>query len=282
MDADKSNQNVMGLCRKLIEIRKTCTYLKKDNQGYQFKYVSSSQTLGTLRSKMDELGLLLVPAVKWHNVTEHTSSKGNKEFFTELEVEFTWMDAETGESLTCPFYAQGIDSGEKGVGKAMTYAEKYFMLKFFNIATDKDDPDAFQSKYSEKNGQTPAQDNQTAQPQNNQTQTPAQGSQQAQPQAAGGTQPLRATEPQVKKIHVLCGKLGFTNREAKMEKVNIWLGQRGKAPIESTSEMEKRDASELIELLERHVNQLQRNTAKQQQAAQHVENATALMDEAPF
>lgn len=46
-----------------------------------------------------------------------------------------------------PFYAQGIDTeGEKGVGKALTYAEKYFLLKQFNIATDTDDPDSFQNK----------------------------------------------------------------------------------------------------------------------------------------
>jgi hypothetical protein len=272
----------MGLYHKLIQIRKTCTYLKKDNQGYQFKYVSSSQTLGTLRNKMDELGVLLIPGIKWHQVTEHANSKGNKEFFTELEVEFTWMDAETGESLTCPFYAQGIDSGEKGVGKAMTYAEKYFMLKFFNIATDKDDPDAFQNKYNEKNGQAQAQGQQTGQAQSGQPQTPAHGNQQAQPQAQNGTQPPKASEPQVKKLHVLCGKLGLTNREARMEKVNIWLGQKGKSPITSINDLEKRDASELIELLERHVNQQQRNTAMQQQAAQHVERATELMDEAPF
>ena len=29
-------------------------------------------------------------------------------------------------------------AGEKGVGKALTYGKKYFLLKFFNIATDKD------------------------------------------------------------------------------------------------------------------------------------------------
>ena len=40
------------------------------------------------------------------------------------------------------FYGQGVDiSGEKGVGKALTYAEKYFLLKFFNIPTDEADPD---------------------------------------------------------------------------------------------------------------------------------------------
>ena len=32
------------------------------------------------------------------------------------------------------------------MGKALTYGEKYFLLKFFNIATDKDDPDSFQRK----------------------------------------------------------------------------------------------------------------------------------------
>jgi hypothetical protein len=32
----------------------------------------------------------------------------------------------------------------------MTYAEKYFMLKFFNIATDKDDPDSFQKKMTDE------------------------------------------------------------------------------------------------------------------------------------
>ena len=105
---------------------------------------------------------------------------------------------------------------------------------------------------------------------------------QARDQNQNDTQAPKATEPQVKKLHVLCGKLGLTNREARMEKVNIWLGQKGKSLIESINDLEKRDASELIELLERHVNQQARNVAMQQQAAQHVDRATELMDEAPF
>src|SRR5690606_10249645 len=51
------------------------------------------------------------------------------------------------------WYGQGIDiAGEKGVGKALTYAEKYYLLKTFNIATDKDDPDSFQDKQEGTNG----------------------------------------------------------------------------------------------------------------------------------
>lgn len=137
----------MNIYQKLIEVRKTCQYLKKDNKGYQFQYVSSSQTLGTLRQAMDEQGLLLVPAVNSFEVRDHTTSKGGHENYTLLDMTFTWVNADNPEErVECGWTGQGLDTGEKGVGKALTYAEKYFLLKFFNIATDKDDPDAFQDK----------------------------------------------------------------------------------------------------------------------------------------
>jgi len=141
----------MNLHEKLLEIRKSCAYLKRDNDGYQFSYVSSSQTLGTLRGKMDELGVLLIPSVTSFEVRDHTTSKGGHEYFTIISMIFMWVDAENPEDkIPCLWTGQGLDSGEKGVGKALTYAEKYFMLKFFNIATDKDDPDSFQRKNEKK------------------------------------------------------------------------------------------------------------------------------------
>jgi hypothetical protein len=67
---------------------------------------------------------------------------------TELDLEFTWINADKPEETVtvCPWYGQGVDNSEKGVGKSLTYAEKYFILKTFNIPTDKDDPDSFQEK----------------------------------------------------------------------------------------------------------------------------------------
>lgn len=144
----------------MIEVRKTVTYLKKENPGAQYQYVSSSQVLANVREKMDELGLILEPAVTGHNVRESVVESKDKDgnvfkrtttYFTELDMTMTWVNAENPEEkIVKPWYGQGVDiAGEKGVGKALTYAEKYFMLKFFNIATDKDDPDAFQQKHSE-------------------------------------------------------------------------------------------------------------------------------------
>lgn len=163
----------MNIYQKLIEVRKTADYLKKDNAGFQFKYVSSSQTLLALREKMDEMNLLLVPEItdyKWTKLIEGTNSKGNVtiDILTELKINYMWINADKPEEiLTIGWYGQGIDTnGEKGVGKALTYAEKYFLLKFFNIATDKDDPDAHQGKpeatnkppNSEGNKKTPTED----------------------------------------------------------------------------------------------------------------------------
>ncbi len=146
----------MNIYQKLIEVRKSVPYLQKSADGPQFKYVSSSQVLANVKAKMDELGLLLIPRISGHEVREHIKlEKGTITYFTELDIEYTWINAEKPEEvIVCPFYGQGVDiAGEKGVGKALTYAEKYFMLKFFNIPTDKDDPDRFQDKHGKEDDQ---------------------------------------------------------------------------------------------------------------------------------
>ncbi|HDY87503.1 MAG TPA: hypothetical protein ENH82_05220 [bacterium] len=143
----------MNIYQKLIEIRKQVVCLKKDgdNKHFNFKYVSSSKTLIALRKKMDDLGVLLVPKIVGHTITQ-----GEKRILTELDIEYTWLNAEKPEeTLVCPFYAQGIDSNELGVGKALTYGEKYFLLKFFNIATDKDDPDQGEKNRGGKSQDSP-------------------------------------------------------------------------------------------------------------------------------
>lgn len=145
----------LNLYRKLLQVRKAVPYLQKGEQGHQYQYVGSSQVLGALREELDKVGLLLFPNVIDSKVTitnvenkdKFGNSKITSKLVTELKMEYTWVDVDSGEEITVPFYAQGLDTeGEKGVGKALTYAEKYFLLKQFNIATDKDDPDSFQNK----------------------------------------------------------------------------------------------------------------------------------------
>lgn len=151
--------------QRLSEVRSTVSYLKKEKEGQQFSYVGSSDVLGALHTAINDAGLLLIPSITSHKLNERVEqvmqynkfTKKNEEkdrvtYFTELEMNMRWQNIDDKDDyIDCSWYAQGVDiAGEKGVGKALTYGEKYFLLKFFNIATDKDDPDSFQKKQESK------------------------------------------------------------------------------------------------------------------------------------
>jgi len=160
----ETKQDSNSLFKKLLEIKKSVSYLQKVAKGNQYSYTSSSQVLTSVREKMNEVGVILAAKVTDTNLLVHeegTEAKKRITYFTELRVTFTWIDCETGQTLELPWYGQGVDiAGEKGVGKALTYAEKYFILKQFNIPTDKDDPDAFQDKnQTEESKQASAAEN---------------------------------------------------------------------------------------------------------------------------
>jgi len=148
----------MKLMEKLLEIQKSATYVQKNAQGYQYKYASGTDVIAPIRKKMDELSLLLIPSF-----TETTHERGEMvadggkvkiQFFTAARLNFRWLDVESGEALDVPWYGQGVDPAEKGVGKLLTYAERYFLLKFFHIATDSDDPDRFQERLTQAGKRT--------------------------------------------------------------------------------------------------------------------------------
>lgn len=145
----------MTIFEKLLKIQQSVEVLVKDQEikeGQKYKYVSSNLVVDTIRPLMNELKLILIPRVIAAKLSSNETKTGTTRYMTELTMEMEWRDCETGESYTVPFYAQGTDlAGEKGVGKAMTYGEKYFFLKLFHIATPNDDPDADQrTKTGEK------------------------------------------------------------------------------------------------------------------------------------
>lgn len=150
----------MNLCEKLIEIRKCVPYLQKNTTGYKYNYVSGASVLGRIKEKMNELGILLYPSISnrgilhFQNEVEFWDAKAKEHktriddiFVIEGDVIMTWRDAETGEKLEVPFLLFGKQNDpSKAFGSGLTYSERYFLLKFFNIPTDDEDPDRFQEK----------------------------------------------------------------------------------------------------------------------------------------
>ena len=133
--------------------------MTKDKSGNSYQYVSGDKILGIVRPAMDKLGLLLIPEVEDATFTrqdynlyeKNGNAKPKSEIFCNLKIKFTWVDSESGETLVCHWASSGQNNWDKGLGSALTYGERYFLLKFFHIATDKDDVDAPKSAEEEMN-----------------------------------------------------------------------------------------------------------------------------------
>jgi hypothetical protein len=134
----------MNIYQKLLEIQKKINGLGKDKSSFNFKYVTGSKVLEHIKPLMNELGLVLKQEVLSIENTrqDYPTKQGNKsEILSKVMMRFTWIDCETGEKDENLFGANGQNDWEKGLGSALTYAERYFLLKYFHIATDEDDID---------------------------------------------------------------------------------------------------------------------------------------------
>ena len=136
---------------KILEIQKVVRGLSKDSQAYGYGYVSGDKLLGVIRPKMDELGLLLLPSVDNVTITPTTYSAFDRklnrvvektENLTVLDMTMTWVDAESGDTLAVQWKGVGQNGFDKGFGSALTYAERYYLLKTFHLSTNEDDVDA--------------------------------------------------------------------------------------------------------------------------------------------
>ena len=147
----------MSIYTKLLSLQKAVVGLTKDKNGNSYQYVSGDKLLGVVRPQMDKLGLLLIQEVVDSSYTRQDytlydrngNPKPKSEMFCALKLKFTWVDTETGEKVECFWASSGQNNWDKGLGSALTYGERYFLLKFFHIATDKDDVDYPRSEQEE-------------------------------------------------------------------------------------------------------------------------------------
>ena len=134
----------LNIYQKLLKIQQSVMGLGKDKKSFGYDYVTGTKVLEHIKPLMNELGLILKQEVlSTHNTRmDYTTKNGAKtEILTQLDLRFTWIDCETGEMDVNLFGANGQNDFEKGFGSACTYSERYFLLKYFHIATDEDDID---------------------------------------------------------------------------------------------------------------------------------------------
>jgi len=128
----------LNIYQKLVEVRKSIDGFKKDATGYGYKYVSGTQVLSSIKAKMDELGVILEP-----HLINPITEKSAKGYMVDSEMRMVWVNADKPEDrFEIKWYMAGEQKDpSQAFGSGLTYSERYFLLKFFNVPTDEDDPD---------------------------------------------------------------------------------------------------------------------------------------------
>ncbi|MBX4259785.1 ERF family protein (plasmid) [Clostridium estertheticum] len=141
----------LNIFQKIVEVRKSITGFSKDTKSFGFDYVSGSQILSKIKAKMDEMQLLLIPSVDYSTVHwekhNYVTAKGKEsmDFIVTFKLTYTWINAEIPtETLVTEWLALGqqTDDISKAVGTALTYNERYYLLKILGLPTDEDDADS--------------------------------------------------------------------------------------------------------------------------------------------
>lgn len=139
----------MNLWQKIIEVRKKASGFHKDidKEGLKYTYVSGNQILSKIKQSMNDNGLILQPSITvgHHETFDYKTQYGKEltDFIVKGEMSYTWINAEKPEErevISWAYYGQQNEIS-KALGSALTYSERYFLLKYFGLPTDEDDPD---------------------------------------------------------------------------------------------------------------------------------------------
>lgn len=109
-----------------------------ENKFQHYKYATESDIVDTLREAMGNEKIAILPRVDRTERIEHPNERLGP--ITRLYMTFTVACGDTGASVQMPWIGDGQDTADKGLYKAYTGAEKYFLMKLFLVATG-DDPE---------------------------------------------------------------------------------------------------------------------------------------------
>lgn len=132
-----SDKNIF---QRISAVMKDVQYLAKDDQiefgKTKYRAISEEKVTTTIRKSLITHGIVIVPVKQEH------SKDG---VLTTVDVTYRIQNVEDeNDYIEAVSSGTGVDTQDKGVGKAMTYAYKYLLLRTFAIPTG-EDPDKISS-----------------------------------------------------------------------------------------------------------------------------------------
>ena len=161
-------QRMAAITAELQTVAKNLTVPTGGKNSY--KAVSERDILDAVKPIEAKHGVYSYPVsrnVLESNMLESESSyngvtKKTTTFMTRIETLYRFVNVDNPtEYIETVTFAEGIDTQDKGSGKAMTYADKYALMKAYKISTG-DDPDQTASEENNYTRATPKKAVQTA------------------------------------------------------------------------------------------------------------------------
>lgn len=135
-------QAILNVAKEVTAIEKSMS-VGAGNASY--KAVSDRLVRNTLRPHMEKQGLVVIPTSvvaktqveRWEEVY-NGQAKSKQSIFTEAHTRYLLVHQASGESIEIAGYGHGVDTQDKGAGKATTYALKNALLDLFLITKGED------------------------------------------------------------------------------------------------------------------------------------------------
>ena len=123
-----------NIFQRISAVMQDVQYLAKDDQiefgKTKYRAISEEKVTTTIRKSLITHGIVIVPVKQEH------SKDG---VLTTVDVTYRIQNVEDeNDYIEAVSSGTGVDTQDKGVGKAMTYAYKYLLLRTFAIPTGED------------------------------------------------------------------------------------------------------------------------------------------------
>jgi hypothetical protein len=127
----------LNIYQRINAVMKECPYIQKE-QAQQGKGVKYDTVVSMIRPLMIKHGIVTVTRqTEMENLGLVEGTK-QKVYQGKYELDLVNID-KPDDRVTLSMYAQGMDGGDKGPGKAQTYAVKAMLVKGFLIETGEDE-----------------------------------------------------------------------------------------------------------------------------------------------
>lgn len=139
----------MNIYQKINEVMKSIEYLTKDDKvefgSTKYKAISEEKVTMAVREQLVKQGIVILPIQQESDNKELTRTEKSVNMLTSVHTRYRVQNIDdVNDYIEIESNGTGVDTQDKGVGKAMTYAYKYMLLRTFAIPTG-EDPDKISS-----------------------------------------------------------------------------------------------------------------------------------------